>query len=149
VLSVLKIEVSADETPFGAVVNEWDSPNSRLDVRELVELERDIRFQEIEVARICQHRYCPIQGLLDHTQLRRVAGHRASLIEAIDILRQPLRIDRRGERIGAADTGDIVLDALDLGLVTGQSGPSAATRAPPDRGNAAETLYRFSTHCDA
>src|SRR6266700_1744748 len=114
--------------------------------------DRDVRLQQIQIAWVRQYRNCALYSVLDCTQLYQIPGDRGCLIEMINILRRPRRIDRHGERFGAADAGDILFDAPQFGLVTSQGAIASfchappqgkgVTTAPPNRGNAAETPCR-------
>ena len=116
---MLEIEIGADQPALLAVMNRTHRQQRRLHIGEPVQLESRIGLQQMEIARMGQQRDRPLDGALDRTQRRQIAGDRGSLVQAINILRDPPGIGRRVERRDAADRGDILLDPPDLGLVAG------------------------------
>ncbi len=144
ILTVLEIEIGADQPAFLAVTNRWGDEQSRLHIGQSVQLECDVRPQQVKVVRVGQQRNRPIDCALNRAECGQIAGDRGSLIEAINILRYPLRIGRRVERRGATHRGNILLDLPDLGLVAGQRRHRRLTKVPPDMGSRAKIPYRSS-----
>jgi hypothetical protein len=87
----LEIQIGTNQSTFIAVINRRHRSQRRLDVRELVQLERYIRFQQIKIARVNKERYCPVDRARDGAEPRRIAGKGCSLIETINISGNPLR----------------------------------------------------------
>ena len=106
----MKIQIGANQPPFIAVINRRHRSQRRLDVRELVQFECYIRFQQTKIARVSEQRYCPIDRARDGAEPRRIAGKGCSLIETINISGNPLGIGWLIQRLDTAGFGNILLD---------------------------------------
>jgi hypothetical protein len=114
---MLKIEIGAKQVSFDALAGRRDREKSCLDIAQPVKLERDIRLQQIKIARMRQQWHRAFDRPLDRAQLDQIAGNRSTLVQTINVLGQAFRVDRKRERIGNAQLGDVLLDAPQFGLV--------------------------------
>jgi hypothetical protein len=85
-----------------------------------VKLERDIRLQQIKIARMRQQRYGALDRPRDRAQLDQIARNRGTLVQKIKIARRALGVDRPRKRLVDAQIGNVALDALQLSLVPRQ-----------------------------